>query len=154
MRSLLPSLGLAAGLLLAAHPTRAEELSLGAHERRCDEAVARKVPLKRLLADPSAYQGKCVSFVGYWAWRAAFSEPMAPRRRYSNASPDVAAYRIGLYLPDDARSPIPHDPVRARVVGVVSDCSCLYGPDTIMVLGYCHYTSGAFVDVRRIRALE
>ena len=157
MRSPLLSLGLAVGLLLTAAPAQAsdeETLDLGSHPRRCDEAVARRVSLDRLLSDPEAYRGQCVSVQGYWAFRAAFSQAMAPARRYSNADPEVARYRIGLYLPDDGSARIPREPVRARIIGVVSDCSCLYGPDTVIVLGYCHYTSGPFLDVRRVRTLD
>jgi len=152
MRGLLLGFGLAAAVLATRPAQAGEQLDLGPHERRCDGAVARKVPLDRVLADPNAYRGECVSVVGYWASRAAFTEPMAPPRRYSNASADVARFRIGLYLPDDALPP--PEPIRARIVGVVSDCSCLHEAETLLVLGYCHYTGGPFLDVRYIRALE
>lgn len=120
----------------------------------CTAATARQVEFGRLTAHAADYKGRCVSVVGYWAFRALFSDLSATQVKYSNQNEVVQKRRVGLYLSDADLKRIPSEAVRARVIGQVGECADLGGKNVLMVFGYCHYTDGFFLNVSRIRALE
>ena len=117
----------------------------------CTTKVAVRVPLVDLVKNPDRYAGRCVAVTGYWARGALFGEVAALRGRYPASNEKSAHRRVGLYLSerDWARAPSEY-PELSVAIGTAGSCEKLGGSDA-MVMGYCHYTGGAYIAVASIR---
>jgi hypothetical protein len=121
-------------------PTGDECLEPGASEA---------VDLAQLLKDPAAYKGRCVIVEGYLHAWTLFLSNGDTKIKYAASAKVLDGRRLGLYGRDDLMEGL-HGLPKARYVrltGKVWDCQSMRTPDTILLFGYCHYTSGPTLSV-------
>lgn len=121
-------------------PTGDECLKPGASEA---------VDLPQLLKDPAAYKGRCVIVEGYVYARALFLSKRDTQIKYAASAAALQGQRLGLYGRDNLMEGLHGLPKGryVRLTGKVWDCESMKSPDTILLLGYCHYTSGPILSV-------
>lgn len=113
----------------------------------CTPQSAEPVRLKKLLAKPDQYQGRCICTSGYVRTPALFSSRKDARRLVIGQSETFESRAIGFY-----NGTLTHDALRsaegrkATLTGVVGRCSEIRGSAT-MTTGYCHYTDGAVISL-------
>ena len=109
----------------------------------------RAVPasVREVARDPERWLDRCIRLEGYVRWNRYYADVAGA---YSAHATDAADRMndgwLGLYLPGQLTA----DLRRGTVWGVLQDCHRNYeraaaeaGPNTlVMMLGYCHYTSG------------
>jgi hypothetical protein len=114
----------------------------------CSLATARAVTIDQLVAQSETLRGTCVAVSGYWQGRAIFKSDKEARKDGSNSEKAFAGGRVGLYgykvleAQRAARG-------RYTAVGMAGDCASVVR-GTIMVMGYCHYTSGPFIALSQL----
>ncbi|MEZ5986580.1 MAG: hypothetical protein R3B94_11580 [Hyphomonas sp.] len=114
-----------------------------ARAESCNAGIAREMPLADLLADPDAAMGECISVEGIVHGNALFLRKSDARRKSSTWVNALAERRVGLYGQEASmESVFEADMKRVRLVGSISDCDSLHSSDAIMLMGYCHYTTG------------
>lgn len=128
--------------------TGAEEFIVNAwaNAKTCDQQVAQPVTMASVIQDAEKLQDQCVIIEGYWRGRALFDTARHARSHRSMSSSKVARHRIGLYADWDKIDAPPAAPTRTGLVGILGLCETQW-PDAIMVMGYCHYTSGPILLV-------
>jgi hypothetical protein len=109
----------------------------------CSLAVAAKVDLRTLAKSPENWKGKCIAVDGFLFYRALFAEERDARHRAPMTNQRLKSKRVGLYGADDldTTSAPPY-----TAVGVVGLCEALW-ESSLLVLGYCHWSGGPFLDV-------
>ena len=115
--------------------------------RACSAESATQVTLESLVSGGEQWVGRCVRVDGFWSGRALFREAADPQRaQYPQSGDELSDRRVGLYLPDRLLRRAPDRPRSSTAVGVVGDCEILTR-GALMVMGYCHYTSGPYIAV-------
>ncbi|MFT3998176.1 MAG: hypothetical protein QM667_12295 [Asticcacaulis sp.] len=107
------------------------------------------VDLSVLLEAHEVYKGRCVIVAGYYRSRALFLSWLAARRKFAGTSGDLQGQRMGLYGRDPIMEGLHRLPEGryVRLTGKVWDCDSMRTPRTLMLMGYCHYTSGPILSV-------
>lgn len=149
------------GFALLASPVRAQDDVYDTGMRptgdECLKAGAAEVTeLTPLLKNPAAYKGRCVVVEGYVHARALFLSKNDVRVKYAPSSAKTEGRRLGLYGRDDVMEELHRLPKGryVRLTGKVWDCASMMTPDTIMLMGYCHYTSGPILSVVAYEATQ
>ena len=124
-----------------------------ADKSKCNLGNAERIDLAALTAGPSALLGRCVVVNGYLSGRALFLSKADSRTRYAQSTDVLKLRRLGLYGLEKASPAMPTKPGPHEIVGTVGDCERL-GDGAIMVMGYCHYTSGLYVAVSELRRVR
>lgn len=125
-------------------------VSVAARPDKCIFSLATKVDLLTLTSRAEDWSGKCVALDGYWQSRAFFARRQDARKQYSQVSKALRHRRVGIYGTDELLTSAPRVPVGYTVVGVVGQCDELWA-EALMVMGYCHYTSGPYIAVAEMR---
>ena len=118
---------------------------------KCSLARAKRVNLRTLAAEPDKWMGKCVALDGYWEGPAIFDDVGGRRPQYARSMDVPADRRVGIYGNDKLWASAPTRPVAITAVGVAGRCEGLARGDNVMVLGYCHYTGGAYLAATEMR---
>jgi len=115
---------------------------------KCNKENTKTVTLETLLSSPEVYLGHCVSTEGFYRARAIFIKKRDLRRKYPASNKRNANRRVGIYANETQLEKLQkEDGKLLKLSGVVSDCSELHGENVIMVMGYCHHTSGPFIGL-------
>ncbi len=120
----------------------------GPSQNQCNAENTNPVSLANVLSDPENYAGECIHTEGYYRARALFLNKRDTRRKYPTSNERSADRRLGIYGSEvqfDYLSQ--YDGVLVEVSGMVSDCAALQNENTIMVLGYCHYSGGPIIGL-------
>ena len=125
-------------------------VSVAARPDECNLSLATKVDLLTLTGRPEGWAGKCVAVDGYWQSRALFAVRADARKRYAQSKKAVRNRRVGIYGTDALLTSAPDAPLPYTAVGVAGQCDALRAKAEI-VMGYCHYTSGAYIAVSEMR---
>jgi hypothetical protein len=136
------------------HPARAqseattEDIILGAWSdpAKCNRIVAEHLQFEEVVKSGTTLQGKCVAVEGFWLDRALFGRRADANVRGSNLDPALQHNRIGIYAREEMLEHAPKRGTHYMVVGVIGECETEW-PDAVMVMGYCHYTSGPIILV-------
>ena len=112
----------------------------------CNAENAQSVAFTTFTSDFQQLLGECVALEGYWSGRALFNIAKDAQSDRSNTVRGLQGKRVGLYAQWDLIGDPPEKPLRYRFVGIVGDCDTQW-PGAIMVMGYCHYTSGPILLV-------
>jgi hypothetical protein len=137
---------------LGAEPTRheaaQEDIIVGAwaDPAQCNRGNSQKVAIKELVAAGHDFIGRCVAVTGFWSGRAVFDDYKSAVEPRSNSTARTEAHRVGLYARERVLQSAPRHPAPFTIVGVAGRCEAEW-PNAIMVLGYCHNTSGPIVRV-------
>jgi len=123
----------------------------------CSARVAEPATVRLIAENPLQYEGRCVAVDGVMRGLMLYGDVDGIYLRPTESgTPSSSGAQLGLdnlrWLSDEYR--------HVSIVGTVGDCenvrACVRaaaGPDEIvMVSGYCHYASGAFLSVQRVRA--
>ncbi|MEC7289356.1 MAG: hypothetical protein VXW22_04590 [Pseudomonadota bacterium] len=117
-------------------------------DEACNPSIAVSVSLSDLLREPDSHQGMCVRIEGFYRGRALFLQKRDIRRKYPSQNKTSENRRLGIYASDDQfRELARSDATKVRLVGLVSRCDALRDANTIMVMGYCHYTDGPIIGL-------
>lgn len=157
MGNLAPILLIAAGAAFqtipAVPPQEAEEyvlMGISARPDRCNLSLATKVELRAFVSEPQRWTGKCVAVDGYWQHNALFAARRDARKRYAQSNKALSTRRVGIYGTERLLSSAPRTAHLHTAVGFAGQCETL-GEGAIMVMGYCHYTSGPYIAVAEMR---
>jgi len=153
MMSRLLSLALALAAALQTGQSAAPELedeyaivTVSSDPQKCNLALATKVELRTFATEPHEWTGKCLAVDGYWVGRALFASRLDARQRYAQSNDAVSRRRVGIYGTTELLSSAPRVPAAYTAIGIAGQCKTL-GEGAIMVMGYCHYTGGAYIAV-------
>lgn len=114
----------------------------------CNTSIAESVSLDDLLQTPDTFQGKCVRTKGFFRARALFIRERDLRRKYPSQNDASANRRLGIYFGHDQLDKLESvEGKRVNLVGLISNCDSLRGEDTMMIMGYCHYTDGPIIGL-------
>lgn len=113
---------------------------------QCNRGNAQQVTIKELVAAGPDLLGRCVAVTGFWSGRAVFDQYKQAAAPRSNSAGQTEAHRVGLYARERVLQSAPRHPEPFTIVGVAGRCETEW-PNAIMVLGYCHNTSGPIVRV-------
>jgi hypothetical protein len=112
----------------------------------CNRVNAKPVTFSELTAEVDRFKGECVAVRGYRTGRALFRSARDARSHRSNTSEKLQGRRIGLYAQWELIGESSEKATQSLFVGRVGACETQW-PDVIMVMGYCHYTSGPILLV-------
>jgi hypothetical protein len=127
-------------------------MDVSGNPETCNERVASKANLEELARNPERWIGRCVAVTGLWSGRALFATRYSARVRYPQSDETLVERRLGLYGLEKIADGYPDSPSRYVAVGVAGSCERLW-QGSLMVMGYCHYTGGAYLAVATMRAL-
>lgn len=68
------------------------------------------------------------------------------QKRPGRNGKSLRSRRVGIYAADEVLDRAPDAPTRYTMIGIVDQCETAW-PDALMVMGYCHYTSGPFLRI-------
>ena len=120
----------------------------GADPEICDGSKALFVPLNDLLAETYKYLGQCVKTEGYYRARALFLKRKDTKRKYPSQNEVSADRRLGIYANvEQLEAMEERDGRLLTVIGQLSHCDALKSENVIMIMGYCHYTSGPIIGL-------
>ncbi|HEY4943709.1 MAG TPA: hypothetical protein VII56_19940 [Rhizomicrobium sp.] len=122
----------------------------------CSVHRAHPVRLMSFASHSERYLGKCLRLSGLLIGRTLFTGIDGYYRRGSYESDSFLKgeerFHIGLYASSVLLEKFQNSQAfRATVIGIASTCEQLNGPTVIMVLGACHFTSGAILAVATAR---
>lgn len=118
---------------------------------KCNRESAQSISFDAVLKEKDKLTGACVAVEGFWASRALFEKASHGNAKGSNSTHSLAGQRIGIYARDEILQHVPKRAVRYTMIGVVGQCETEW-PKAMMVLGYCHYTSGPILKVSQVIA--
>jgi len=124
-------------------------MSISSSPETCNLALATKVSLTDLARTPQTWAGKCVAVDGYWRHRALFDTAQDARTQGAQSGAALKGRRVGIYGTPELLSSAPPKPARYTAVGIAGTCDAL-AEGAIMVMGYCHYTGGAYIAVAEV----
>lgn len=85
---------------------------------------------------------------GFYLARALFTRERDLRRKYPAQNDASAARRLGVYFGQDQLAKLKRsEGKQINLVGLISHCDSLWSENTIMVMGYCHHTSGPIIGL-------
>ena len=114
----------------------------------CSSSPAETVSLDDLLQTPDVYQGKCVRTEGFFVAGALFIKERDIRREFPAQNEASADRRLGVYSGQEQSAKLRRaSGKKVDVIGLVSHCASLRTEDTVMVMGYCHYTDGPVIGL-------
>lgn len=106
------------------------------------------VILTDLLENPESYFGTCIRTEGYYRARTLFPKKRYMRKKYAHSNHKNFDKKLGIYASDTQMERLDgRRRQRVTVSGMVSDCSALTQKNTVMVMGYCHYTTGPIIGL-------
>ncbi|MBB3695880.1 hypothetical protein [Sphingomonas sp. BK580] len=128
-----------------------DEVIIGAWSdpAKCNRESAQNVSFAEVLEKRDKLTGACVAVEGFWSSRALFGKASHGNAKGSNSTRSLAGYRIGIYAREEVLQHAPKHAMRYRMIGVVGQCETEW-PGAMMVLGYCHYTSGPILKVSQV----
>lgn len=116
---------------------------------KCNRESAQSVSFDAVLAEKDKLTGACIAVEGFWVSRALFGRASHGNARGSNSTRSLEGHRIGIYARDEVLEHAPKRAKRHTIIGVVGQCETEW-PNAMMVLGYCHYTSGPILKVSQV----
>jgi hypothetical protein len=122
---------------------------------KCNPEISTKVDIAELLNDFETYRNTCVTVAGYKGGRALFVRRVDARGR-NNSKDLYAEIRLGLYGSQPTMDALYKlaEKSQIKVTGMAWTCDDLSDENTIMVMGYCHYTSGPIIGMASFEALK
>lgn len=85
---------------------------------------------------------------GLYLARALFTRERDLRRKYPAQNEASADRRLGIYFGQNQLDKLERaEGKKVELVGLVSHCESLWSENTIMVMGYCHYTGGPILGL-------
>jgi hypothetical protein len=114
-----------------------------------EDGAATAVVLSELLESSLAFKGRCVTTEGYILRDVLFISKADMNVKHPGSSPKLQGRRLGLYGRDDIQNELRSLPKGqyVRLTGKVWNCNAMRTSSTLMLVGYCHYTSGATLSV-------
>lgn len=110
----------------------------------CNIGNATPVTFEQALRAEKSLDDKCVAVEGFWSGRALFRTAADANSKRSNMSERLSGRRLGIYGSEQLLTSAPTKPKRYTFVGQLHQCDTAW-PGAIMVMGYCHYTTGPFL---------
>lgn len=122
---------------------------------KCNPQISSKVDIAELLNDFETYRNTCVTVAGYKGGRALFVRKVDARGR-NNSKDLYAETRLGLYGNESTMEALYKvaEKRQIKVTGMAWTCDDLSNENTMMVLGYCHYTSGPIIGMASFEVLK
>lgn len=124
-------------------------LPISADPATCNVALATKLTVLSMAADPLRWRGQCVAVDGYRSGNALFATKREAEQRSRESVQQPGGRRIGIYGTEQVLASASDARRRYTLVGIAGECDTLGGGAT-MVFGYCHYTDGAFIILAEI----
>ncbi|MCR9271197.1 MAG: hypothetical protein NXH72_14485 [Hyphomonadaceae bacterium] len=110
--------------------------------------MAEPVSLDLLLKAPDDYRDKCVRTEGFYTAGALFMRERDLGRKYPSHNEESAKRRLAVYAEQGRMDELSRAQGKlVELVGLVSNCDSLWSENTIMVMGYCHYTGGPIIGL-------
>lgn len=121
-------------------------ISAWADPETCNIQNATAMNVKEALSRADSLVGQCIAVDGYWSGRAVFSSASDGNQRRSNSVAALSSQRIGVYGTERMLYIAPRKARRYKLVGIFGRCETEW-PGAMMVMGYCHYTSGPILKL-------
>ncbi|HEX8223251.1 MAG TPA: hypothetical protein VF605_05495 [Allosphingosinicella sp.] len=128
-------------------------MDVSADKKTCNARTARRVKFSDLASGSGDLSGRCVRVSGYLYRRALFAANADTQLRYAESTAKLEGRRVGLYGLSRASPSGQPVPGFYRVVGRVGNCENL-AAGSLMVMGYCHYTSGPYLALSEVRPVR
>ncbi|MGB3624796.1 MAG: hypothetical protein WA989_03145 [Henriciella sp.] len=126
-----------------------------AAEGYCTPSNTKEISLRDVLKSPFEFESACVTVEGYATARALFYRKSDLKVRYPAQNNRIAKRRLGIYGPEELMERVSSlHGSKLRLTGKIFDCSDLYVEGVVMVMGYCHYTDGPFIDLDQVETID
>lgn len=123
-------------------------MNWGPSKNHCNDKNTQAVTLMRLLSEPETFIGRCVQTDGVFKAGALFLNGRDASKDFPSSNNSIAKRRLGVYAGERKMKSLYFENGQTiSVSGLVSDCSELHDENTVMVLGYCHYSGGPIIGL-------
>ena len=124
-------------------------MSAWSDPEKCNRGSALHLTVRQAISVGASLNGQCVAVKGYWSDRALFENRRDAKQKGSQVARSLRKRRIGLYANDEILASSPDTPESYVMIGVLGECESQW-PRALMVMGYCHYTSGPILLLSQV----